>query len=937
MSTGVRWAIVAMIGLSGGTLLSAPPASTPKPATQPASLPPGWEEVDQRMVFLTVQLSTVESTVDATNKALKAAGYKLAAQQEAAEKARKGNELMDRNGGGPVRWQEFYSRTTERFFYRSSSGETLAVTVDQRPPQFDYIYRANENARAKSEQDAAAIGTKIDDLLDYRKGLENQQSALWAKIALRGVSSLEISTRPLYQLDAAPTAAGDAAKDQAGAIKAAATFLKAIDAETSAAQKSIDGDQKGAFDHLLQVTTDARAAFNKSMGSLGSVGDAMRDPKAPIGQVNRSVKRLEDSAQNLVDAYKLAHDADAAGDVVAFLNYRGQLQQMIFDYAVTVATLDRSLTKAASDWKIKPGTAKAPDPTPVNIEPSDIAGKLDAAKAARDRDVANAKRQLVAVIDQQVNAAADAGDLKTVKTLQAAMDQASKDGSLPEDLRDEKILAAKQTLTKSIATANGKLADAYTEAVKAYTKARRLSEAQATQDELAALALVPAGAAPGGDEPPTPVKSGGSTPSGAPGPFAPPKLAEGATTIELPGPVEGSAVGGSGRYLIFHIKKLQQLAIFDVSQAKVTKFIAVPSNDITFTAGDKKLFVGVRDLKKLQRWDLASGSLELTAPAPQGGVQTIAMGACSSGPLILSGGVGGGQDRESKRFWQLNPTSFRADLMPSEHWDDWRGPEHVFVSFDGSTGISSGGYWAGAELYRITGGKVVSHSSGTYVQGEATIAGNGSLVFRDKGGIPVRGDLTTEVKGIEGEPFAACDAAFSLALQHNRDRKKPSAALVVYANGDPRPLVTLRDLPELAKDTKLRPWERVFLIPVAKCLVTVGEGGDNLVLRSFDLAKEMEAEGVDFLFVESAAPSSADLGGKFSYKVVVRSKKGGVKMELQSAPKGMTMSKEGVITWTVPRRLDEKTPTVIVAISDASGQSVFHSFTINCGEASTKK
>ena len=51
-------------------------AAQPKPkpaATQP--VPPGWEEIDQRLVFLTVQLSTIESSIDATDKALKLNGY----------------------------------------------------------------------------------------------------------------------------------------------------------------------------------------------------------------------------------------------------------------------------------------------------------------------------------------------------------------------------------------------------------------------------------------------------------------------------------------------------------------------------------------------------------------------------------------------------------------------------------------------------------------------------------------------------------------------------------------------------------------------------------------------------------------------------------------------------------------------------------------------
>src|SRR5580658_9737502 len=164
------------------------------PAEQPKA---GWEEVDQRLVFLTVELSTVESSLDATNRALVANGYQKAVREQQAANAQQGNELMDRNGGGPVPWQQFYGRTAERFFYHPTDDNTVYLNPDaedQRPPQFDYIYRANEESRQTAEDDAARIGQKISDLLDYRRQLEGKQNVLWCKIALRGVASKELAS-----------------------------------------------------------------------------------------------------------------------------------------------------------------------------------------------------------------------------------------------------------------------------------------------------------------------------------------------------------------------------------------------------------------------------------------------------------------------------------------------------------------------------------------------------------------------------------------------------------------------------------------------------------------------------------------------------------------------------------------------------------------------
>ena len=148
-------------------------AETPPAPARPdptAGLPPGWEEIDPRFVFLTVRLASVETSLDAVNKAMKQAGYKQTVKQGEAERYQKGNELMDRNAGGPARWQDFYGKNAEKFFYhptdRNSSyhTETLltqknpkndtggvasaqGLPVAQRPPQFDYIYRANTDAQ----------------------------------------------------------------------------------------------------------------------------------------------------------------------------------------------------------------------------------------------------------------------------------------------------------------------------------------------------------------------------------------------------------------------------------------------------------------------------------------------------------------------------------------------------------------------------------------------------------------------------------------------------------------------------------------------------------------------------------------------------------------------------------------------------------------------
>jgi hypothetical protein len=78
-----------------------PPASSKTPAKPAQAGKDGWEEIDHRLVFLTVQLSTIESSISATDKALKLNGYQKIAKEAAADQARHNNELMDRLRLGP--------------------------------------------------------------------------------------------------------------------------------------------------------------------------------------------------------------------------------------------------------------------------------------------------------------------------------------------------------------------------------------------------------------------------------------------------------------------------------------------------------------------------------------------------------------------------------------------------------------------------------------------------------------------------------------------------------------------------------------------------------------------------------------------------------------------------------------------------------------------
>ena len=221
---------------------------TPKAPPVVEPLKGDWSEIDQRMVFLTIQLASVEASMDAVNKQLRVAGYQQGAKQNEADLHRKGSELMDRNMGMPasIRWNEFYGKTADKFFYhpvdRSSSYHTVTVLrqqkpgddqatgegvpsrqglpLPQRPPQIDYIYKANAEAQKRSEAEVAKLAGKKDALLARRRQIEAEQSALWCKIAFRAIAGRELANKPLYRFNFKVTDQSQAAAEQLMAMKA---------------------------------------------------------------------------------------------------------------------------------------------------------------------------------------------------------------------------------------------------------------------------------------------------------------------------------------------------------------------------------------------------------------------------------------------------------------------------------------------------------------------------------------------------------------------------------------------------------------------------------------------------------------------------------------------------------------------------------------------
>jgi hypothetical protein len=90
----------------------------------------------------------------------------------------------------------------------------------------------------------------------------------------------------------------------------------------------------------------------------------------------------------------------------------------------------------------------------------------------------------------------------------------------------------------------------------------------------------------------------------------------------------------------------------------------------------------------------------------------------------------------------------------------------------------------------------------------------------------------------------------------------------------------------------------------------------------------LEKSEVDYLVVLSQPPLRAKKGSTYEYSLNVKSRKGGVKYRIESAPDGMQISSNGKLSWQVPLEFAESEISVIISVRDAMGQEIFHTFQV---------
>jgi hypothetical protein len=420
----------------------------------------------------------------------------------------------------------------------------------------------------------------------------------------------------------------------------------------------------------------------------------------------------------------------------------------------------------------------------------------------------------------------------------------------------------------------------------------------------------------------------------------------------MPGPIENMVVAAGGRLLLLHLLRQRRVAVVDVSKGDRVKLI--PAEDPgALVAGGMNLFVIYLPGKGvLERWNCKTLEREAELKPEIGAeVKALAMGSASNGPLVAA--LGG-----ARRTFHGGTTLGYFDPMTGKELGyEVGGAKNDFgiglfdatplvrISADGSvvTAWGDNGH-GGSQSDVIEGGRITRHWQPRWLDAIApgpdgrTVYGKGERFPPDlKAGVP-RDDPRNPVwliPAAHGDYFVSLRGVAAVGGNPIQPRK---AVADVCIGSDGKSVLNVGELPNFELpggfgDARGKTFDQyVALVPDAKVLAVVPtKARERLVLKRADLDAGLSKAGFDYLFVTSRPPPAAVKGETYKYTVTAKSRKGGVKVTLESGPKGMTVSPAGAVSWDVPKDFAGPEAGVILKVTDAGGKEVFHSFRLVVG------
>ncbi|WP_442507572.1 YncE family protein [Novipirellula sp. SH528] len=402
---------------------------------------------------------------------------------------------------------------------------------------------------------------------------------------------------------------------------------------------------------------------------------------------------------------------------------------------------------------------------------------------------------------------------------------------------------------------------------------------------------------------------------------------DGPVSIELQGVIHDVVIGGGGQYLIAYSKEMQNISVIDLRTRKLVKILPANSEHILIAAGAHHLYVLAKEQRILQEYSLPNltKTLTITIPVPSA-IHAIAIGANSDGPLAVVSAVNDHTYNGLVSVYLIDPaTALIHDKTPPFSISQ---PEHAKCYAAGNGRLFS----CNDYLLRWNGKKAIGKQRRNAPDLGLYPNADGSIAYASDGWFDTQLQRLQENE-LPVHYIPAVNPGFLIALPASDSVRSIS----LHAEGQVRPLLVMDKIrmqaPIRRRSAHVLPVrKRLWLVPSENKLVHILGSLNQILIHDFDIEKQLEDAELDYLYVGAFSEQPAIAGTLFETQLQVRSKRGGVRYQIEAGPSDMEIDQSGRIRWQTPKQITSDLEYVKLWITDNSQQIVRHTIAIQLRE-----
>lgn len=427
-------------------------------------------------------------------------------------------------------------------------------------------------------------------------------------------------------------------------------------------------------------------------------------------------------------------------------------------------------------------------------------------------------------------------------------------------------------------------------------------------------------------KPPTPEPEPKPKP---PEPKPAPALAGPKVEIKLPGPA-AAVHASSERFVVFQTVA-GPLAVYDAQLGRPFFTVNGANPDDLVAVSRSKLYLGRAKDSQIAKFDLATGKGDgqATFGGAAASLRHLAIGTAADGPLLVVMRVNESAYSirllDTENFALINypiddPSAPRLQTFPLNETST---PRFVAMSGDGRAVMLGNRYYTRADN-RFTGGLLANTGSAQHLPTADARGFVGTRLY-DDAGIPIEAALPP---GVLRRYLPAAGGPFVVSAEY-KVNDPGTVKLQLHLGADPNPLGPLPGGDEVAAwargdagwVSKLN--QRVAFVSDPPRLILCGPNSDTASAYPINLSALLAQAGHDVCFT-STPPAEAYVGEAYSYRATAVSALGPVTFALEAGPPGLTVTRDGALSWPNPtaERLSHK----VALTATAGGKSVTQAF-----------